>query len=214
MTPDELLTTTRSVRLGLDFEKPVDTGVLRECVALALQAPNGHNDQLWHWIVVTDPGKRSELSGCYAQAARPVIDDMGRDPAKARLHRASAHLADHMARAPALVVVCLQVPPEALAEQFTALGYRTPVEHLANSVYYGSVWPAVWSFMLALRSRGLASAVTALHLAAECEAARILQLPDGVTQCALLAVAHPKDGVFKRGPRKQAEEVLHWNTWQ
>ncbi|MFB7381542.1 nitroreductase family protein, partial [Kitasatospora purpeofusca] len=50
-TPDELLTTTRSVRLRLDLSRPVDLDQVRECVEIALQAPNGGNTQRWHWLV-------------------------------------------------------------------------------------------------------------------------------------------------------------------
>ena len=35
---DELLSTTRAVRKRLDFTKPVPDDIVRECVAIALQA--------------------------------------------------------------------------------------------------------------------------------------------------------------------------------
>ena len=55
---DHLLTTTRSVRKRLDFSRPVDTAVLERCIAIALQAPTGSNQQGWHFVVVTDADKR------------------------------------------------------------------------------------------------------------------------------------------------------------
>ena len=52
LSVDELLTTTRSVRKRLDFEKPVPREVLTECLELALQAPTGSNAQGWQWVFV------------------------------------------------------------------------------------------------------------------------------------------------------------------
>lgn len=57
LTPDELLTTTRTVRRRLDLERPVPPELIRECLEIALQAPSGSNRQGWHWIVVTDPAQ-------------------------------------------------------------------------------------------------------------------------------------------------------------
>ena len=57
LSVDEVLTTTRSVRKRLDFDKPVSREVLTECLELALQAPIGSNSQGWQWIFVEDPDK-------------------------------------------------------------------------------------------------------------------------------------------------------------
>jgi len=47
LDPDQLLTTTRSVRKRLDLERPVEREVLEECLDVALQAPTGSNNQGW-----------------------------------------------------------------------------------------------------------------------------------------------------------------------
>ncbi|MFE0800405.1 hypothetical protein [Streptomyces sp. NPDC058812] len=96
---------------------------------------------------------------------------------------------------------------------FERLGYQQPVDHPAHSVYYGSIRPAVWSTLLALRAQGLAGAVTSLHLTHADAAARILRLPDGVAQAALLAVAHPTGDSFRPAPRHPIDDVLHHDTW-
>ena len=62
---------------------------------------------------------------------------------------------------------------------------------------FGSIFPAVWSFQLALRSRGLGSALTTLHLFREQEAAKLLGIPENVMQVALLPVAYTKGTDFK-----------------
>ena len=65
LTVDEVLTTTRSVRKRLDFSRPVEMDVIRECLELATQAPTGGNSQTWHWVVVTDAAKRQALGDIY-----------------------------------------------------------------------------------------------------------------------------------------------------
>ena len=65
LDPDELLTTTRSVRKRLDLSRPVPLELVKECIQIALQAPTGSNTQGWHWIVVTDPELRSRIGAYY-----------------------------------------------------------------------------------------------------------------------------------------------------
>lgn len=65
LTIDDVLTTTRSVRKRLDFDRPVEREVVEECLNLALQAPTGGNSQGWHWIVVEDEAKRKALADIY-----------------------------------------------------------------------------------------------------------------------------------------------------
>ena len=57
LSADEVLTTTRAVRKRLDFDRPVEMEVIRECLQVALQAPSGSNSQDWQFLVVTDPEK-------------------------------------------------------------------------------------------------------------------------------------------------------------
>ncbi|HWU05976.1 MAG TPA: nitroreductase family protein [Streptomyces sp.] len=212
-----LLTTTRSVRRRLDWHREVDPAAVERALSVALQAPNGSNDQLWHWIVVTDPQRRAALADCYRRAARPYLHHMEQqvqdDPARRRLWEVSCHLARHLHRAPVLVVPCLRADPEDFVQRFTAMGFDEPVEHVAHSVYYGSVWPSMWSLMLALHLEDLACAVTALHLGRESEAAGILALPEGVRQAGLLAVAHYRGEGFRPAPRRPLHDVLHHDTW-
>ena len=65
LTLDELLTTTRAVRKRLDLSRPVEREVILECLAIAQQAPTASNMQNWHFVVVTDPGKRAALAKIY-----------------------------------------------------------------------------------------------------------------------------------------------------
>ena len=89
-----------------------------------------------------------------------------------------------------------------------------PADNHAASGFYGSIWPAVWSFMLALRSRGLGSALTTMHLALESEARELLGIPDTVTQIGLIPVAYYTGETFKPAHRRAIEETTYWNAWK
>jgi len=202
---DRLLTTTRAVRKRLDLTRPVDRQVVLECLQLATQAPTGGNRQPWRWLVIDDPDTKAALAdlyrrsfGPYMDAQREAVRAAGGDPENAIIG-SSQHLADHLHEVPTFVIPCL-------------LGRVEGMSPADLAGWYGSILPAVWSFMLALRSRGLGSAYTTLHLAYEREAAELLGIPDTVTQVALLPVAHV-DGDFKPADRKPVEHVTYVNGW-
>ena len=209
LTPDELLTTTRSVRKRLDFTRPVPDALVRECLEIALQAPSGGNRQGWHWIVVTDPAKRAGLGDLYRRAvdsylkssgsaAKLFRDDASRAPVQERVGESVAYLGEHMGEAPVLVVPCLKVGSLAAGNQ---------------AGLWGSLLPAAWSYMLAARARGLGTAWTTLHLMYEREAAELLGLPEGIAQAALIPTAYYTGETFKRAARLPLDEVLHVNGW-
>jgi nitroreductase len=208
---DELLTTTRSVRKRLDLSRPVPLDLIRECLEIALQAPSGSNRQGWHWIVVTDAGQRRAIGDLYRQAvseylasdgsaAKLFADDPARAAVQQRVGSSVAWLGEHMGDAPVLVVPCLRFTEGAL-----------PPGNQAGS--WGSLLPAVWSYMLAARARGLGTAWTTLHLAYEAEAARILQLPDDVRQGALIPTAYYTGDSFRPAAREPLDSVLHLDRW-
>lgn len=205
-TVDTLLTTTRAVRKRLDLERPVPREVVLECLRLALQAPTGGNTQRWRWLVVDDPGKRAGLAELYRRACEPymamqrkAIEASGRTD-MARIIDSTMYLNDHLHEVPVHVVPC-------------ALD-RPPADPAMAAGFFGSIVPAAWSFQLALRSRGLGSAWTTLHLQYEKEAAELLGIPDTVTQVALLPVAYTKGTDFKPAARRPAEEVTYFNGWK
>ncbi len=209
MTPEELLTTTRSVRRRLDLTRPVPPELITECVEIATQAPTGSNRQQWQWVIVTDAEKRRFVGECYrkswydyAAGSRPSFG--AEDPRAERQERvrtSARYLADHMGEVPALVLACIEGRVEGQG-------------NLAMAGLYGSVLPAAWSFMLAARLRGLGSAYTTLHLAYEREVAELLGIPfDRVTQAALLPVAYYTGEAFQPAARIPLERILHWEAW-
>lgn len=207
-TVDELLTTTRSVRKRLDFDRPVDPEVIEKCIEIALQAPTGSNQQTWSWVVVTDADKRLALADLYrkgfelyAQMPQPERDAEDLRATQApRVVDSAMYLAEHMHRAPVFVIPCIEGRVEE-APQF------------AQASVYGSILPAAWSFMLAARARGLGSAWTTIHLMYEAEAAEILGIPAEVTQTALFPVAWFTGETFKPARRIPASELTYWNRW-
>lgn len=210
LDPDQLLSTTRSVRKRLDFERAVPLEVVRECLEVAMQAPSGSNQQGWHWIVLTDPDKRRAVAEHYATsfaayrdspgyAANHSSGDADRAATQGRVASSAEFLAEHMAEAPVLVIGALTASKDLPAANQAGL--------------WGSLLPAAWSLQLALRARGLGSAWTTLHLRYETEIAQLLGIPDDVRQGVLLPVAYTKGTDFKPAPRQPLDDVLHVNGW-
>jgi nitroreductase len=209
LSVDELLTTTRSVRKRLDFDKPVPREVVMECLELALQAPTGSNAQGWQWVFVEDPAKKKVLADIYRANATPYLDlpkpergDIRDDQIDAVMSSAK-YLNENLENAPVLMIPCLEGRPDGAPAAMSAS-------------YWGSLLPAVWSFMLALRSRGLGSAYTTLHLLGEGEkqAADLLGIPyDKYSQGGLFPIAYTKGTDFRPAKRLPAEQLTHWDSW-
>ena len=216
---DHLLTTTRTVRKRLDLDRPVEAGVILECLRVASQAPTGGNLQRTRWIVVTDPEKRRSLGNIYKRAMdpyhaimRPLAEAAGTGE---NVVASSVYLAEVMGRAPALIIPCELGSPSDFGALLRAGNYPHPLsDNVAGSSFYGSVWPAVWSLMLTLRSRGLGSALTTMHLALEREAGDLLGIPETVSQIGLIPVAYYTGETFKPANRRAVEEVTYWNGWK
>ncbi|MFE3445479.1 nitroreductase family protein [Nocardia sp. NPDC059180] len=198
----ELLTTTRAFRRRLDLTRPVDRRDLLECLDIAVHAPSGTNRQPWRFLVVQDAATKQQIAeyyrkgfAAYLSARTPRPDQLG-DLASGQ------HLAAHLHEVPALVVVCSLGRPPAEASS------------LLLASFYGSIYPAVWNFQLALHDRGLGSCMTTAHLAYEREIAELLGIPfEEVTQVAMLPVAHLLPGGTSPGRRAPAAEVTMWDRW-
>ena len=209
LTPDELLSTTRAVRKRLDLTRPVETEVLQECVALAMQAPLPPYTKI-HFLVVTDPSLRAALASCYRKGADRIYANKDQLLASVTDERAatlmkvvdsSLYLADHLHEVPVHIIPCIE-------------GRVTNIPEALQAGLWGSIFPATWSLMLAARSRGLGTVLTVNHLFFEQEAAEILGLPyEEVTQTALIPVAYTLGTNFRSAVRPSLASVLHWDRW-
>lgn len=211
MDADHVLRTTRSVRLRLDFDKPIEPAVIEECLEIALQAPTASNSQQWQWVVITEPEKVAAVAEVYRKsfevlAMRPAEErpaygaDDSRTLQAEKVTRSATYLAEQMHRCPALLLACINGRVEELGAMMQA-------------GVYGSILPGAWSFMLAARARGIGMAWTTLHIRHEDEVAAALGIPADVTQAALFPMAYFTGEDFQPAPRVPLSEVVHWNQW-
>jgi nitroreductase len=211
LSAEQLLTTTRAVRKRLDLDRPVERDVIEACVEIALQAPTGSNRQGWQFVFVDDAGKKKALADLYARhfdiyASMPPPNYDDGDPRGLHymaVKDSAIYLRDHFHEVPVLMVPVIEgrLPED-----------NSPVWMQAGM--WGSLLPAVWSFMLAARLHGLGTAWTTLHLPSEKDAADLLGIPfDRYMQGGLMPVAYTKGTDFKPASRLPAAQLTHWNEW-
>jgi nitroreductase len=215
---DHVLTTTRSVRRRLDFDSPVPPELIEEALQIALQAPTGANTQTWRFVVVTDAQAKARIADYYRRGAATYVegrtgmtrtgvaatreyaaDDLRQQQRDAVL-KSGGYLLKQLQRVPVMIIPCIE----------------SRFEHedvFVQASMWGSILPATWSLMLALRSRRLASAWTTLHLQYEKEVSVLLGIPAHYTQAALLPVAWLTGGDLKPAKRLPVEEVTYWGRW-
>ena len=206
---DTLLTTTRAVRKRLDLSRVVEEQQIKKCLEISQQAPTGSNRQGWQWVIIIDKGKRRIIANYYRQSAGNYLEE-GKNSAREKsddqgfkVFESAQYLADNMEDVPLLVIPCIDtshMPLNAPAHKWLSLG--------------GSIFPAIWSFQLALRARGLGSCITTLHLVYEREISKIIGIPETFAQVALLPVAYTKGTDFKPAKRPPVSEIIHWNSWE
>ena len=208
LTPDELLTTTRAVRKRLDLERPVPRDVVEECIEIALQAPSGSNRQAWQWIPVDDAPTKARIAELYREVfdsyqprSSGYVEGDTRAERRDAVTASSVHLRDHLHEVPVLLAVYQEGRIEALPAG-------------SHPGFWGSVVPAIWSFMLAARARGLGSVWTTMTCRREPEMAEVLGVSHAeFTQIGLFPVAYTLGTDFKPAPRLDPGSVIHWNRW-
>jgi nitroreductase len=205
LSVDEVLSTTRSVRKRLDVTRPVPRAVIEECLELALQAPNGSNQNEWRWIVVDDRATiakiAAEYTGLLAATSKEARSRNAGVPGEEKIYESAMSLAEKLNKMPAMLIPLMSGRVE----------QKSPVE---QAVMWGSIVQAVWSFFLAARERGIGSAWTTVALRREKEIAAILGIPfDKYTQVGLFPLAYTIGTDFKKAWRKPVSEVLSYNKF-
>jgi nitroreductase len=200
MDAETLLTTTRSVRRKLDLDRPVEPEVITDCLRIAMQAPAaGAVLQAIRWVVIRDPGLKAAVA---RHVREPGLASQARfgDRVSPATLASGRHLLDILHRVPVLVLSCLVGRPES--------------DPVYVNAFYGSVYPAIWSFQLALRARGLGTTITGYHLNGhEADVAALLAIPPDVTQIALLPVAYTTTTSFRPAVRPAVEDITYYERW-
>ena len=200
----EILSTTRSVRRRIDFDRHIDPAVLLDCIDVAVQAPTGVGDETWRFLVITDDDKKQALGALYKRAFDEFLEINVRELNEhgvivGELSPNYRFLADHLHEFPALILVCREGRPRE--------------EVFRQVAFYGSVLPAAWSLMITLRAQGLGTTWTTLLTKFERETAEVLSMPSDTTVAVLLPVGYMKGAVLRHADRKPARDVTFWNTW-
>jgi len=210
MDIEYLLTATRSARKSLDLDAPVDAADIRECLRIGMQAANGSNQQAWRWLVVADHALRTTIAQLYREAyllrvgGQLLSQLMPAGTPEGRLMSSTEWLVENMARVPLLVIPCYE----------PYLPRIEGDESFHRATLYGSIFPAVWNFQLALHTRGYGTCVTTLHLHREDEVRQLLGIPQAYVQGCLLPVARLRAGhTFSPAARRPVEDVVACDGW-
>ncbi|MGV0624634.1 nitroreductase family protein [Mycolicibacter minnesotensis] len=196
----EAMRSQRAIR-KLHFE-PVDEGLLREVLSLALKAPTSSNSQDWAFVVVNDAEQKRRLVRDYQRAfklfgwfARRAAPD---EPTRRQL-RVSDWQREHYHQMPTLVVAC----------------YRRTLQHrpvgrplLRVTSFYGSVYPAVQNLLLACRAVGLGASLQTLPLWLVRSTRRVLELPPEMVPVCIIPIGWAR-GRYGPTQRPPIEEVVH-----
>ena len=208
LSVDEVLTTTRAVRKRLDTTRPVSRALIEECLDIALQAPNGSNRNTWRWLVGDDPVLIAKLADEYKAAmgrlndgTMPTPNPIGASARDEKILESAHALVEKLPHMPAVLIPLMPGRPDG-------------TDVVTQASMWGSIVQAVWSFMLALRTRGLGSCWTTGHLFREAEMAELLGIPkQHYTQVGLFPVAWTLGTGFQRAWRRAPAEVLRWNRF-
>ena len=207
---DKLLTTTRSVRKRLDLTREVEPQVIQDCIEIAMQAPTGTNAQNWAFVVITDPAKKKFIADAYRSGGEmmagsgyppPLEPGDPREHVMPKVMESAGYLGEILEQVPVFVIACVRGRVESV-----------PMV-IAQASTYGSILPAAWSFMLALRSRGLGTAWTTIHLFQEKAISELLGIPEDWTQTVLFPVAYYTGDDFKPAHRLPSDTMTHWDSW-
>jgi nitroreductase len=184
------------VRRNLDFDRPLERSLLLECIDVATQAPTGIGGENWRFLIVQDAKPKAALAELYSQILNNLATE--RDMDLKPTHKA---LMARLHEIPAMIFVLTDGPP--------------PLDQVSTQVaYYGSILPAAWSLMLALRARRIGTTWTTLLSSRQEEVGEILGIPSDITQTVMMPAAHMKGARLKPAARLPADQVTYWNRWQ
>jgi nitroreductase len=191
---DYLLSSARSVRRKLDFDREVPRAVLESAIDVAVQAPVSMAGENWRFLVVNDAEQKAQIAALYRESLASLLEARG-----APMKPTHRDLVDRLHEIPCMVFVCATGDPGSSRGQ-----------HLA---FYGSILPAAWSLMLAIRARDIGTTWTTLLSAREAEVRAILGIPDDVVPTVMFPVAYTRGATLRPADRQPASALTYWNRW-
>ncbi len=198
----EALYTTRAMRRV--SSDPIPDEVVRSMLDAAIRSPSGGNSQNWRWLTVADRSTVHELGELYSEAWIELNETMYRgvreaaqsrgDQTTLRMLGSSQWLADNFAKVPLVVLPFHRNDPSG-----------------------ASIYPAVWSLMLAARGKGVgATLTTVLGMFKGTEVAELLGVPldKGWQNAAAITCGYPlgRWGLAKRAPVQDVVYEEHWGV--
>jgi nitroreductase len=200
MPLEEAMLTQRAIRRLLP--DPLDDAIVLRCIELALRAPTGSNGQNWEFVIVKDRATKARIARMNRQAWTlygSVTKRVHRgNEAMQRLLAAVEWQANHFEEIPVLVVACLRGNHVPLV----------PLPPMAQSSYYGSIYPSVQNLLLAARAMGVGAALITLPLWSTTAVRRVLGLPLSVMPCCMVPMGWPR-GRYGPTTRKPVGSVVH-----
>ena len=172
---------------------PIPDDDLRDILEAAIRAPNGGNQQPWHYVVVKDATIRAELGELYHEAWWAKRRDAGfhRPEDLPRHYHAAMRLAEAIGNVPVLILVCA-----------TAKGASAAA----------SVIPSVQNLLLAARAFGIGGTITTLHAQVEERVNRMFGIPETAQIVYCIPLGYPA-GRFGPNVRNPLTEVCSYNRW-
>jgi nitroreductase len=206
MELSEALYTTRAMRRVRP--DPIPAGVQARILDAAIRAPSGGNQQNWRFLLVDDRDLIEQLAPLYKDSIDQLwgtfykrqvtaANEHPDDPASASflaVQRSAQWLADHFAEVPLFLFPFCQYDPSG-----------------------GSIYPAVWSAMLAARAEGIGTCLTAVLGAFHGpETLELLGVPDAegwiMSGCVSMGYPTGRWDVAQRRPVDQVSFRNHWGN--
>ena len=200
----EALYTTRAMRRVK--EDPIPNEIIKSMIDSAIRAPSGSNRQDWRFLAVTDQKVRNQLANIYRETWDYYVksfynssSDLGASNLKdkeqiesvRRISNSASWLAENYDKVPLLVLAFSRNDPTG-----------------------SSIYPAIWSLMLAARSHGIGTCLTTVMSFKTEEVYEVLDIPadKGWALNATITAGYPL-GKWGVAERKPVEEVTFLNKW-
>ena len=177
--------------------EPVPDEAIDTLLRSAIRAPNGGNQQAWHFLVIRDREAKRRLGEWYLAAWSAAFTE---ERKHLQAYRSGADLGHGMADIPVVILACIS--------------HDDPGRDAGSVTGGASIYPAVQNIMLAARALGLGTVLTTLHTKYESEVKEFFGIPDSVETAALIPVGYPAEGEHFGGSRRRPfDEVTSYDRW-